>query len=257
MSLEVAKKYGFTASLINVILPIASIAVIGIVFFQLISQILNNAINNNTASYTFVPVAIGLGIVIGVMGLIGLILFLLSMHKLSKYYKEPQIFRYILYTLIIQITCSITITVLFTFTLMVNNSYLNSMPNVFVQPISILIVASAVSIINGVLYWQAFTKLGEKSDIHTFKTAGLLYLIGSVTSIIGIGAILIWISWIFATQAYKQLKPQQQPTTIYTTQPTTNNNLNNNDIIYCSQCGTENNTNNINCTHCGTTLQTT
>jgi heme/copper-type cytochrome/quinol oxidase subunit 2 len=129
----------------------------------------------------------------------------------------------------------------------------------FTQLLSGIIVLYAVTIIitlicgiiNGFLWYQAFDKLGEKSGIDKFKTAGLLYLIGIFVPII-----VTWIAWIFAAKGYKQLKPQQPHanndynTSNYTSPPVF-------DKIFCSQCGTENFANDVYCKHCGQPIQIT
>lgn len=273
MPFESAKKYGYIASVINITLPVAAVitilAAIAAVFYQIVS---NPTIESVTL---LVGVIIGSSIVMLAAGIIALILFLLSMHKLAKYYNEPKIFKNILYGLVITILGTIItsivtfiITAIFAATAIPSNPTdfaPESIITIIAQLIATLTITAIVSIsitlicviINAFLWYQAFDKLGEKSGIEKFKTAGLLYLIGAVTQIIGIGAILTWIAWILAAQGYKQLKPQQQPTpntTNYYT-PTTTTDVNN--IIYCSYCGTENDINNNYCKRCDKTLQTT
>jgi uncharacterized membrane protein len=60
---------------------------------------------------------------------------------------------------------------------------------------------------------RAFNKLGEKSEVDNFKTAGLLYLLGGALAIVGIGALLSWIAWIFAFMGFRSLKPKNIQTT--------------------------------------------
>jgi uncharacterized membrane protein len=203
-----------------------------------------------------------LGISIGaaVASIIAFVLFFITMHRLSKHYKEPAIFRNILYSLILNIIMCIVIGVMIAaFIPLVGTQFvLDSITDATIMQTALLaimlfIAATCIAIftviISGVLHWRAFTKLGEKSGVDSFKTAGLLFMLGSILQIIGIGAILCWISWIYAAKGFKQIQPINN---------SVNYTANNSNKIYCSHCGIENNTdNNTNyCSHCGKTLYT-
>jgi uncharacterized membrane protein len=264
LSFESAKKQGFMASMLNIIIPIATLAMLSIFYYQLFYQLFNN----QSAPVFWTGAITGFSIATSVLGIIGLILFFVSMHKLSNYFKEPKIFKNILYGFLISIIGSIIIGVITAvFFIMQASSFVSTTPNssdavsfalsIIGGIIAIIGVAIIIGIINGVLYWQAFTKLGEKSGVDAFKTAGTLYLIGSILIIVGIGPILQWIAWIFAAEGYRKLQPQ----------PTTNNTTVTTAIasssaisgkIYCSYCGIENDTNNNSnyCKQCGKPLHT-
>ncbi|MCL1977064.1 MAG: DUF996 domain-containing protein [Candidatus Bathyarchaeota archaeon] len=257
MSLESAKKYGFIASIINVITPVMAILfVVGLTY-----QILVYPVGEFSSFWS--GFSTGVSIAMGAVGVIALILFLLAMHRLSNYYKEPSIFKNVLYSFLITIVGSIIIIIitLGSITTLTNNILLA--PNstdplamalqLMISIAAIIGAALIIGIIEAVLYWRAFTKLGEKSGVETFKTAGLLYLIGGVLQIVGVGAILVWIAWIFAARGYKQLQPQPVSSTSNYSPTTTSSNSGK---IYCSYCGIENDTNGIYCKHCGKPLYT-
>jgi uncharacterized membrane protein len=89
--------------------------------------------------------------------------------------------------------------------------------------LAVLAVAFIFAVVSGIFYMRAFNKLSEKSGVDNFKTAGLLYLIGAATAIIGIGALIQWIAWIFAAMGYSSLKPKEpltSPSTYSVPQPT-------------------------------------
>jgi len=252
MSLESAKKYGFISSVINSILPIVSIVVVVILFAQLAIQIPSGE------PITFLIVSlIAFCCVIGVVSIAGFVLFFLSMHRLSEYYKEPKIFKNILYSLLLSIISAIIIVcVVIGFALSSSMSQsINS--NTDIQTMwsfigiygAVVGITIVLAIINGVLYWQAFNKLGEKSGVDIFKTVGLLYLIGSLIMM----PIILWIAWIIAAHAYKKLQPQPTLPTPTDTPTTTTLPI---DKIYCSYCGTENISEAIYCKNCGNPLQT-
>jgi uncharacterized membrane protein len=264
MSLESAKKYGFTASMIQIIMPIAMLVALGGFYYQIFYELFRGQ-----AVSTFWPgVLVGVSIVAGIVGIIGFILFLLSMYKLSNIYKEPKIFRNIIYGFLTSIIGSIVIGILIvaiTFTTFSSTIITTSPadPDTIATAIMSIIGILAVvvggivilSIIMGVLYWKAFTKLGEKSGVDTFKTAGTLYLIGSILIITGgIGSILCWMSWIFAAEGYRKLQPI---TTDYTSTSTISSSTSSGKI-YCSYCGIENDVcvDSNYCKYCGKILQT-
>jgi hypothetical protein len=82
------------------------------------------------------------------------------------------------------------------------------------------VVALVVGITSAAFYMRAFNKLEEKSGVSSFKTAGVLYLVGTLLSIVLIGGILVWLAWIFAAWGFHSLKPLLT-TPIYSTQSAT------------------------------------
>jgi uncharacterized membrane protein len=258
MSFEVAKKYGYRASVMNVILPIAAIIILLGATAALFYQIFANPAVASTSVTFLVGFIIGFSIIIMIAGISALILFILSMHKLANYYKEPKIFKNILYGFLSSVISGITISVVST--LMTTIFATSTAENIIIDPYTgngfsaiaqlfgqiiavyavIIIISLICGIIHAILWYQAFDLLGEKSGIEKFKTVGLLYLIGMFVPIVS------WIAWIYAAKAYKQLQPQ--PTT--TQQPNFNK-------IYCNQCGTENLTNTTYCNNCNQPLHTT
>jgi len=268
MSLESAKKYGFISSIINIILPIMVIFMVLGVIYLMIYQVINTV---NPSG----PFVLGIGLIAGIVvamvaGIFALILFFLSMYRLSKYYREPAIFRNVLYGFLISTIGSIIIyaivmtLILTTITsdsgTLINADFMNFLAQFMISYIIIFSATLIFAIINGFLYWKAFTKLGEKSGIETFNTVGILFLVGSI--IPGAGQIILWIAWIFAAKSYKQIQPQIIPnlnatdTTNHTPQTTQTSPPPNFDKNYCTYCGTEN-INAIYCKHCGNPIQTT
>jgi uncharacterized membrane protein len=263
---ESAKKYGIIASMFNVIMPIVTV----LICIALIVQMLTPPFGE--VSLFGVGAVLGFSVVMSIAGIIALVLFLVSMYKLSKYYKEPKIFKKVLHGFIltlltsILVFCIMLITSAFSFASLTSNPSTVEMVDVAVSFIMSFIIIGVISlvivIIQGVLYWQAFTKLGEKSGVDSFKTAGMLYMIGTFLTIIGIGAILCWIAWIFAADGYRKLQPQTVINVTNYTSNTTSTVTSSTmlDKIYCSYCGTENitdnNNNNIYCTQCGKPLYT-
>jgi uncharacterized membrane protein len=200
----------------------------------------------------------------------------LSMKRLSKYYNEPGIFKNTLYGFIVNIIGAIAliaIEIIFIGNLTRSIPQTNTQTTAFtpiptVPPIANFLVLSIVSlfaiavvalvlgVVSAVFYMRAFNLLGEKSRIDGFKTAGLLYLIGTILTIVGVGILLVWIAWIFAALGFNSLKPTS------TTPTPTPTNLPSQPPVtvamqkrYCTYCGTENNLDAIYCRACGKQLQ--
>jgi uncharacterized membrane protein len=262
VSLESGKKLGFAASIINVIVPIIMGVVFVVFYVSLLSTIISvsRATSGTIVTPNFSGVLISV-IVIAVVGsviaLAGYILFLIAMHRLSQYYKEPSIFSNLLKALIIQIVSTVILGVIVVLmVLLAAGSTPIRSGTTSVQPLIIsvflaIIVASivifAISIYCAVLYKRSFDLLAEKSGVDSFRTTGLLYLIGAVLNIVGIGGILMWIAWIFAALGYQKLQPlpttpapfvpPYQPDAVAMKRCPTCGAENSLDALYCRNCG--------------------
>jgi len=261
MSLESAKNYGYIASIIFCIIPIISYTLSASIYAQLFRTITNlitnpNMVTDSSKFTTFNTLEIILiaGLITIALSFTALILFLIAQYKLSKYYNEPAIFRNIIYSILLTISYTIAIIITTVLILLATFTTIDTTGNTitftpFIIAITVFTVLTiAFIILYALLWYRAFNKLGEKSGINTFKTVGLLFVIGMFIPIVS------FIAWVFAAKGYKQLKPQQPPNNNYNTQ--TYNPTPTFDRIFCSQCGTENHTNAIYCKHCGQTIQT-
>jgi uncharacterized membrane protein len=253
VSLESGKKYGFTASIINVIMPVVAVVlVLGMISYLLTAR--------PTGWSPFLTgVFAGTSVVILAAGIIGLILFFLAMYHLAQYYNEPTIFRYPIYGFIVTIIGAVIAGIIeFGYIAIIVTQIPQTPTASNVAPImaqfmilflAVFAVAFVCGIINAILYWRGFNRLGEKSGEDAFKTAGLLYLIGTLLMIIAVGVIIVWIAWIYAAKGYRQLQPKPAPiTSTYPPAPPSSGK------IYCGYCGTENSQNDIYCKHCGKPL---
>lgn len=179
---------------------------------------------------------------LGIMTFIGIILFIIAMYCLSQYYNDSGIFKNALYGFILNIVGSITAIVIeFVFILRSVGSIAQTgtvptaaTPTPTIPPVTsiltqlilgflaVLVIGLVFGIISGVLYMRAFNKLAEKSGKDSFRTAGLLYLLGTALTIVLIGGLLVWIAWIFAAMGFNSLKPKESstPTLAYPTSQT-------------------------------------
>ena len=88
-----------------------------------------------------------------------------------------------------------------------------------------LAVAFAFYLLAAVHLRKVYDTLAQKTGEASFTTASTLLLIGAILTIIGIGVILIFISWIFIILGFSSMKPKEyQPyngsTNGYTQPPT-------------------------------------
>lgn len=265
--LESGRKLGLISSLIAVITPVIGVVAYVLLILSIIAGV------GVRANSTF-PVIILIA-VIGITAIAGFILFIIAMHRLSQYYNEPGIFKNTLYGFIINIVGGIAFTAIY-FALLGN--LIGSIPSSSTQttvatpiptipPIvaslevfilsffAIIGVALVLGIVSAVFYMRAFNKLGEKSGLDNFKTAGLLYLIGIVLSIVGIGIVLVWIAWIFALIGFHSLKPKAAETSTFPYPQPQATIPNTTQTKRCPYCGTENDGKAIYCMNCGKQIQ--
>ena len=260
MSLESGRKFGFYASLINIVLPIVSIICVVLIIFSIIAASTGIA---NGASAPALSGAFGgfifniFIIAISGVAIAGFVMFMYAMYSLSNYYNEPAIFKNVLYAFILSIVSGIVVLVL-VFVVLIS-TFLGFSPantpsattTVFMEIILIyavvFVVALAFGIINGLLYMRAFNKLKEKSGVDDFGTAGLLFIIGVFIPII------MWIAWIFASMGFNKLKaaPTTSPNVSYYSQPSLSSMI---QTKRCPNCGTENRADAIFCGNCGKPL---
>jgi uncharacterized membrane protein len=146
--------------------------------------------------------------IIPVVGIIGLILMFIGMKGLSEYYKEPGIYQDAIKGLIFGIVGLVVTAVGLVFAFVIG---------IFTFGIGALLVILALLVIDFVFYIlmatnfkRAFSLLAQKTGEHSFETAGTLLLWGAILTIIGVGLLLIFIAWIFATIGFFGINATEQ-----------------------------------------------
>ncbi len=258
LSFESGKKLGLISSIINVIAPVISIT-LGILWaFIQISNIYQDSltVTPNPTSQIFLnegalTALIVLTVVIMAIYIISNALFFLSSNHLAKYYGYPSIagnvrkgfIIYIISYVVSALSSFVTITLL-------SQGIIDSVSFIFT------IVNWVLSSFAAYFYWQTFNNLSGCSNEGKFKTAGLLLFIGSLTTIIVIGGLIVWIAWIVAASAFNALTPRQkqQEFNPYSPQiPGVPPNLY--ETNYCTNCGAPVNKSMAFCPNCGKTIQ--
>jgi len=226
---------GLAASLIEVIMPVITVVTVIVFIWAIFAANPITSSGSSPAIPSFPSTFFGFGAVfalVGIVTFVGIILFIVAMHRLSQYYVEPGIFKNALYGFILNVVGSATVIAIeFVFILrsMANISQTGTVPTaatptqttpavisvlsqLIIGFLVVLAIAVVLGIIRAVFFMRAFNKLAEKSGKDNFKTAGLLYLLGTVLTIVLIGGILIWIAWILAAMGFNSLKPKESLT---------------------------------------------
>ena len=154
-------------------------------------------------------------------------LFLIAMSGFAKYYNDTGIFRNSLYAFITSITTGVASSVvMYTFAAPILDelsAYVASPGNIpplslflpLLQVMAIIwVVMSVAAILNGFFYRRAFYTLAEKSENHNFKQAGFFMFIGGLLMIILIGALLVFIGWIYAVLGFFSMKEDVQTNSV-------------------------------------------
>ena len=157
-----------------------------------------------------------LSMVSGVIGIVGIILLMIAFKSMADYYGRESIFKNALLALILEI---VAVGVLLAFVGVTSLALLRAPPRGFhprafhvsLPLISIIAGAALIfvfSVVSAVFFRRALDELGEVSGEGLFKTAGLLYLVGAVLTIVFVGMIVIWIAFLLIGIAFFTMKPR-------------------------------------------------
>jgi uncharacterized membrane protein len=168
-----------------------------------------------------------------VLGIVGVVLLLRSMKEFSNYYQDEKIYRDaftgVKYYIVAIVAAAVSIAAIalgvwsatgfnadFVFTASFGVGLVTFLAGLVVAFVFYVLAASHLK--------NTFNTLAQKSGEGSLATAGTLLWIGSILTIIGVGLILIFISWIFATIGFSAMKSRQYqqytPQNGYATQPT-------------------------------------
>jgi len=172
----------------------------------------------------------------GLLILVGAILTLIALKGFSDHYNEGGIFNNALYSLVTAIVgvvafiATIIIMVIqtvltgFTWTdpMAIQQYFMEHMTDLW-SIIATLIIAFVVLfvffIVTAIFARKSLSLLSAKTGEKIFETAGLLWLIGAVLTIIAVGLILIWVAWILIAVGFFSIKTQAAQQPLSTPQP--------------------------------------
>lgn len=169
------------------------------------------------------PIAFIIPFLGALAGLAAAILLLFSHYYFTRAYDRPEIFRKALTGTIVVVAGNIiggifiaigVGTAVFTSseTGLNMSNYQEIMGQIFGGGMSIfgLIILLAAAVVGIYFVFKSLQTLAAETNIKLFRTAGLLYLIGVITSIILIGGLVIFAGWILHIIAYFSLRQEQE-----------------------------------------------
>jgi uncharacterized membrane protein len=161
------------------------------------------------------------------LGIIGFILILVAVKYISDETKDKSIFNNFLYFFIFCII-GVIVTVIVLVITVINAggiTYINELQTLaYSKPMDVwnaiqplltgflvaLLILCVFIIISAIYLRKSYDKIGELTNVKWFGTAGLLFLIGAATLIIGVGFIIILIAMILEIIAFFSL-PDKLP----------------------------------------------
>jgi len=155
----------------------------------------------------------------GLGAIIGLILLFIAVSYVSEECKDKKIFDNYLLHFVYTIIAIVAVVVIFFisiggftfFTLLeeIDFTDFNSVWSFF-EPyikwwISALIIGWVFLIISSIYLKKSYYSIADQTKVNLFRTTGLIYFIGAITLIVGIGFIIIFIAKILEIIAYFNL----------------------------------------------------
>ncbi len=157
-----------------------------------------------------------------VVGIVGQIIFLVSLHELSEELGEERIFTYGIYSLVVSIIGGVIIIAGFATAVIPFFTSL-SVVSIIRAAVAAFIALYIMIVIIGYLYKRIFEMLSDNTEIldqdvsRNFKSAAKWYWIGALLFVIIVGALLAIVGEIYALIAFNNLQHIEQPPTALST----------------------------------------
>jgi uncharacterized membrane protein len=165
---------------------------------------------------------------VGVLSFIGFIMVFIAVKMIADETKEKGIFDNFLYSFIAGIIAFVALIAMalvvlasvggLQFFIDLQNSAMtepleiwNTLQPVIFGAIAALLVFWIIAVIASLFYRKSFNLIAEKTDIKWFATAGLLIFIGTITTVILIGFIILIIASIIEIVAFFSLPDKINP----------------------------------------------
>jgi uncharacterized membrane protein len=153
-----------------------------------------------------------------VLGIVGIVLLLRATKELSYYYQDESIHQnawiglkyYIVALIALAVGTGIGIASFATAGLFAGATFAFTAGTAagILAILAGLVVAFVFYLLAAIHLRKSYDKLALKSSESSFNTASTLLFIGAILTIIGIGVILILISWIFVIIGFSTMKPK-------------------------------------------------
>jgi uncharacterized membrane protein len=171
--------------------------------------------------------------IIPFLSIVGYILTLIAVKFVSDEVQDSSIFTNMLYAVITGIIgVALGATVFFFGAL---SSFYTAGLSSIGGAIGFLAIAWIALVISSLFIRRAFNGMADKLGVGTFRTAGLLYFIGAILTIILVGFLLLFVAFILQVVAFfsiNEARPMGQPQPQM--QPTAQSGFR-----YCVNCGTQ------------------
>jgi uncharacterized membrane protein len=114
--------------------------------------------------------------------------------------------------------------------------------------LSFVVIAWAALLVSSIFVRRAFGKMADKLSIGTFRTAGTLYFVGAILTIVLVGVIILFVAYIFQIIAFFSI-----PESLHTAQAPPGPGMAppQSGFKYCSSCGTQMASSAVFCPKCG------
>jgi uncharacterized membrane protein len=163
----------------------------------------------------------GILALIPAVSVVGWILILVSLKEVSDVTQDRTILRDALVGALTAIISAVAIVVFLIsgpFTGFLDSAVgvaANYGPGGFVGAIATFGVFYAFAIISGIFLKRAYDKSAQRLRVGSFATAGLLYLVAALTSIVVVGFLIFLIAFIYQIIAYFSIQDQPPPIAYY------------------------------------------
>jgi uncharacterized membrane protein len=172
---------------------------------------------------------------VAILSLVGVIMTLIGLKGMADHYSDAGIFNNALYSVItiiiggVAFVATLAIVVIMALSnididwtnpaaIQAYFTDINNIWGIIGAAIAAIVVLFVFAIISALLFRKSLTSLSAKSGEKIFDTAGLIWLIGAVLTIVLVGFILIGIAWILIAVGFFSMKttptqpaPQPQP----------------------------------------------
>jgi uncharacterized membrane protein len=201
------------------------------------------------------------------LNVIGWLLILVAIRNISEVVQDKTIFDDALIAAITSVISNIAFGVLlfagYFFALL--GLVPSPEPTVIFSAVILLLVAWIFGIISAVFLKRAYDKMGQRLRVGAFATTGILYLVGSLLTVVFIGILIVFIALIFQLVAYFSIQDQPLPPMVIPPQPPTSlypqpqlvpqpvaPQQPPSEFKYCFKCGSKLSSSAAFCTNCGT-----
>ncbi len=178
------------------------------------------------------------------VSIVGYILTLVAVKWIADELKDESIFNNMLYAVLTAIVGVAVGAGLF-FLGILSSIFTLGVGDIF-GVVGFLAIVWIAFIVSSIFIRKAFEAMGTKLNVSAFKTAGTLYFIGAILTIVLVGFVILLVAYIFQIIAFFSIndaaQPAQQPTGTPVAQA---------GMKFCHNCGTQMPSSTLFCPKCG------